>query len=282
MSWEFIIIGTLGLIFIACSEKQPANAIVNHDDEVKESPRFFLNSDGTKTYLSSLTICTKDIPSKARPHSCFGGASTVELYAEGDGFVGFDKESLVMNSLLINGIDLSKDRNLKDNFELGTFPKASDDGKYASWSIGIKSGYHSIDDDLELSGHIVAIKSEELIELTSETFNIKDFESFKLGPVLIQGTRASSKRIKDEINELSATEQDLFEKVIRKSAELGDNPTEDEAREALVGLGLDEEKLMKLVGKVLEYAFLEAFSPSEDPDSTDGISLMVKTDFSTL
>ncbi len=242
------------------------------------------NSDGSKTYISSTTVCASDVPREASNQTCGFGGSSISLYAVGKNFIAIDEESLQVDTLSFNGVDIRKNRKQEDNFKLGSFPKASDDGKYFKWDIDIASGYHR-QGELAIKGSLDAFTSNNLVEEMTKPFKLSDFASFSIGPIQVQGTRASEESPKDFFkNDEDVSEEDLalFEKIISKSKELGDDSSKENTLKMFEGMGLSEEKITQLTSKLFVYMFQEAFSSIDMGGNANEISIKVVGSDTTL
>ncbi len=179
------------------------------------------NQDGSTTRISGVEICSKDVPKDAQHQDCSFGGSAIYFYAEGENFVGLNKNSLSIKRLEVAGKDIRQTRSLEDNFKLGSFPKVSDDGNFVTWSVSIPSGFHSPRNALQIKGSIEALKSEELLSAESSEVKYDSFSDFTLGPITVKGTEikpVQKSEIKDEELLKKLTELDL-DKITVKDAE---------------------------------------------------------------
>ena len=126
-----------------------------------------------------ITVCRplpEELPQGLKP---FGYEQGVKIFylVEGDGLIGINDDSLNIEYIKDGaGRDISKKRNGKDDFELGSFPEASDDGKYLVFSIEIKSNQFGTAESLnikgEIKGHSANVKRdlEIPIDMVSKEF----------------------------------------------------------------------------------------------------------------
>jgi len=264
---------------------QPTQQPLTHKETVQAPVKSTQNSDGSSTYISSVNICSRDVPKEANTQSCGWGGSSIAFYAQGENFVSLDDKSLVIETLNIDGVDRLKNRKQEDNFSMGAFPKASDDGKYLKWELNITDGYHNLQNKLKVKGHLNAYTSQKLLEATSPEFDLKDFASFSLGPIQIKGTKAPEQDVRDFFaNDDSLKEEDLalFEKIVEQSKTLGDNTPEKDAKKLLKDMGISESRIQALMGKLVSYMFKEAFSSLGSANSSDTVGISVTTTSSSV
>lgn len=263
---------------VSCGQtEKPASGIKDKNIVENTAPKFSLNSDDSKTYLSSRTICMKDMPRGVRQSDCFfGNSARLGFYVEGENFVGIDKNTLIINQATINGKDITKNRKLEPNINLQHSPSVSDDGRYISWTVAIEEGYQSVEDEFRISGHVTAFKSKKLQELTSKEFDVNQFNGFKLGEVLVKGTW-NEKNIKKHFLEKSLSDEELrlFEEAIIKFDAFNREPTEKEIEFIMKELGVNKEGFEELAVIFLNNLF--KYEPEENE-----ISLTIKTNFSVL
>ncbi len=272
---------------VASAEKSnPSAPVVSEQasQTIETTRPYSNNSDGSKTYISGITICAAEVPKDAKTQECSWKGSSISFYAEGQNFVSLDKKSLVIETLTIDGKDILKNRKQELNYELGSFPKASEDSKYLIWNINITEGYHSPDAKLKIKGHVNAYTSEKLLEESSAEFNYRDFASFELGPVSIKGTRVDKN---EKVNDFLAQDKNLSEDDIRLLSKIigeNDNYKNDQAKDQAIK-SLEQsvsspEKLQLLMSKLVSYMLTEALSgqTSNQVDESDKFDLTITTD----
>ncbi len=240
-----------------------------------EKEHYVHNSDGSKTYLLGRKICDSETPHEANANDCFN-SSTLYFYAIGYDFAGFDEKSLVIDKLIINDIDARKLSPFRSNTKLASFPYMNSDRSYANWRIEILEGYDTVDDELAISGHITAFKSNDLRELTSESFDINDFESYQLGNFIINGTQ-NNQIFTEFFNSESLTDIEIksIEQFFQKQQELGHRTYQKEFLAGFEELGInikDKDRLFDLVNVYFEIS----------RNYIEGDALILKGHFSTL
>ena len=170
---------------------------------------FTTNSDSSRTYLAGATICSADAPKGRTIAECSDGKSKIYFYAKGSDFIHIDENSLEIESLIVDDVDISKSRTLEDNFELGPFSEVNAERKLAIWSIVIASKYNSVNSRLRIKGRLKAITSSSLATIESSITDLSDFKTFKLGSISVIGSKAHVIK-KDEIEDQEIV--DLMEK----------------------------------------------------------------------
>ncbi len=270
-----IIIFLVFICVVSCKQNEPAVSKATKEEKIniqqKAERKFTTNSDGSKTYLSGRIICKSRLPIFTKTSDCYADESKIHFYAEGRGFdfAGLDIESLVIDKLIINNIDKKQTSNFESNVILDVHPKINAERNYVSWGIRIEEGYNSVKDDVSISGHITAFKSKDLREFTSDSFDINNFDSFKVGDIFIKGSKNSQdfpeyyanshltefeiKRVKEVINKIESYERTL---------------TDEEISSALKELGINNDEQAKVFTQVIHYVL--------DDQSHNDESLVVK------
>lgn len=89
---------------------------------------------------------------------------------EGEGLIGILESNALKIEYIkdINGKDVSRKRNGKDDYELGSFPEASDDGKYLTFSLEVKSNQFGFTDSLNVKGSLVGYAANDKKEIEIE------------------------------------------------------------------------------------------------------------------
>ncbi len=86
----------------------------------------------------------------------------ISYLVEGSDLIGFKDDSLTVTSITTaDGKDVSKKRNGKPAWKQGSFPKATDDGKYGIFSIEISENVFGKTDGLKVVGSIVALSGSD-------------------------------------------------------------------------------------------------------------------------
>lgn len=226
----------------------------------------------TKHYISGMTVCGKNIPDEVKSQTCGFSGSTISMFAVGENFVGIDEESLRIKTFTVNGKDLRQNRSKHDNVELGSFPDVSEDGKYADWDLVVKEGFNNTFSKIRIAGSVDILKSEQLLEKSSRSFDPEDFKSFSVGPVQIKGTEVKqpSKPAKDSS---ASDEQKLLERAVTEMEKLGPEASEEEAKEVLRDMGVSEQEIGKLLGNVMMQMMESMFGNFEPSDDEFSITL---------
>jgi hypothetical protein len=86
----------------------------------------------------------------------------IAYLVEATDLIGFKKDSLSVTSITAaDGKDISKKRNGKPSYELGSFPKTTDDGKYGIFQIKVSENQFGKLDNLKIVGTIVALTGND-------------------------------------------------------------------------------------------------------------------------
>lgn len=93
-----------------------------------------------------------------------GAKLKITYLVEGKGLVNIDNDSLVVEYAKDkNGQDYSKKRTGESEFKLGSFPKASDDGKYLVFELSADINQFSSLGDLNIKASLNAVTSDKSI-----------------------------------------------------------------------------------------------------------------------
>lgn len=266
---KFLLVGA-ALFITGCNEnledKTSEVVTTSYAEANVAEKQFTVNSDGSKTYVSAITVCSADVPDDAAFQNCSFGGSNISFYASGEDFVSIDEESVQLSVLNVNGQNRLKNRKQENNYKLGSFPRISDDGKYAKWSVDIESGFHAVGDELDVKGELTLYKSDTLTELSSKPFNIYDFASFRIGKdIIVGGTQ--------DVPE----QEDLNEEELKKSLDkLTDASSTGELTEK------DMEQAGEVLGGLMSAAFEGMFSGLTNVPDADEVSIQMKANVKTL
>lgn len=111
----------------------------------------------------------------------------ISYLIEGEDLIGVKKNSLEIKSIMTGrGKDISKKRNGKIAYDMGSFPKASDDGKYCVFSIEVDdaSQFGKVE-QIKVNGSIVALLGTKREDKTVEV-NVNEKKETKAGLFSIQ------------------------------------------------------------------------------------------------
>jgi hypothetical protein len=111
---------------------------------------------------------------------------------EGADLIGIKSESLSIDSVLTaDGKDISKKRNGNPSYQQGSFPKASEDGKYCVFSLEVDdaSQFGKVE-KIAVNGSIVALIGSNRQEKTVE-LKVGDKKETKIGPYSIQVSKSN-------------------------------------------------------------------------------------------
>ena len=115
-------------------------------------------ADAAVTIRPVQIISQADVPAGAPQEARsvqFNKGFTVGYLIEGEDIVGVDKKSLIIDHILLpGGKDITKKRNGKDNFEFGSFPQVSDDGKFGFFQIQSEEHVFGKAETLDIKGSI--------------------------------------------------------------------------------------------------------------------------------
>ncbi len=99
----------------------------------------------------------------------FNKGFTIGYLVEGEGIIGFDKRSLTIEHILLpGGKDIAKKRNGKDNFEFGSFPEVSDNGKFGFFQLQSEEFVFGQAEALVVQGSIGVRTASELKTVASK------------------------------------------------------------------------------------------------------------------
>ncbi len=86
----------------------------------------------------------------------------ITYLVEATDLIGFKKDSLTVTSITAaDGKDISKKRNGKPSYELSSFPKITDDGKYGIFQIKVSENQFGKLDNLKVTGTVVALTGSD-------------------------------------------------------------------------------------------------------------------------
>ena len=86
----------------------------------------------------------------------------IAYLVEASDLIGFKKDSLSITSITAaDGKDISKKRNGKPSYELGSFPKTTDDGKLGIFQIKVSENQFGKLDNLKVIGTVVALTGSD-------------------------------------------------------------------------------------------------------------------------
>jgi len=99
----------------------------------------------------------------------FNKGFSIGYLIQGDGIIGVDKESLVIDQILLpGGKDITKKRNGKNNWEIGSFPEVSDDGRFCFFQVTSDEHAFGKAESLDIHGSIGVRTASDL-----KTFSTK-------------------------------------------------------------------------------------------------------------
>lgn len=125
-----------------------------------------------------------DIPFGVRPMGYEPGFHIFYL-VEGDGLIGLDESSVKVEYIKDKaGKNITLKRNGKPDYEFGSFPQASDDGKYLTFSIEGKSNQFGSTDEVKIKGQLIAHIADDRKEFKSE-LNMDSSDPLKMGPFFV-------------------------------------------------------------------------------------------------
>ena len=138
---------------------------------------FFLSTtdcaDAATTAATSTTVTCKPVMISAgaelpasisfRDNPAFYNLGFEITYlVEASDLIGFKKDSLSITSITTaDGKDLSKKHNGKPSYEIGSFPKTTDDGKYGFFQVKVSENQFGKLDNLKILGTIVALTGSD-------------------------------------------------------------------------------------------------------------------------
>ncbi len=188
-------------------------------------------SEEISAVFSQATICSSNYKPSSYSDDCDVGYNSdnkkihsgkLFFFARGYEFISLNQESLIIDSLKIDGVDARRDSEGGENFTLGGLMNQKDDqgNDYLSWSIKVHEGLSPMNSTLELQGSVIAIKGQNFTELESNIFSASDFKSFQIGPVFIRGNEFSDLRygleqVSKKFPDFSVRVVDILEQLIK-------------------------------------------------------------------
>lgn len=167
-------------------------------------------------------ICPESKPDKFSTMACnMGNKSLVSFYVTGENIVGFKDDSLKLSKLMRGKKSLLKNELGEDNYSLGSFAGASEDGKMGDFSIILESGFRDTNGGLDIEGEITVLTGSPIIQKDSKAFNPGKYSDFRVGPVKVfasnEPKKEAKKKSRDELKkeieasgEYSKAHVDLF------------------------------------------------------------------------
>ncbi len=116
--------------------------------------------------LKACTPLPAEVPFDVKPMGMETGWAMAFLI-QGEDLVAVKEDSLEVTTLTLAGKDVANSHSGKPTWEIGSFPKASEDGKYASFTIEGQDALIGRVDQLALTGTIVVKVGGELVTTAS-------------------------------------------------------------------------------------------------------------------
>ncbi len=108
------------------------------------------------------------------------------LMVNGKDMNAFKKDSLSIEYIKTkDGQDISKARGGKANYKMGSFPKATEDGKRAFFSIESSENVFGTIEALQIKGKITALTSSKLETAVTKELEFGKGDSQKIGPFTV-------------------------------------------------------------------------------------------------
>ncbi len=108
------------------------------------------------------------------------------LMVNGKDMNAFKKDSLSIEYIKTkDGQDISKARGGKANYKMGSFPKATEDGKRAFFSIESGENIFGTLEDVQIKGQITALTSSKLETAVTKELEFAKGDSQKIGPFTV-------------------------------------------------------------------------------------------------
>ena len=102
-----------------------------------------------------------DVPFDVKPMGYEPGFE-IGYVVKGEGLASVKKDSLVMDHILTReGVDLAASRAGQPGYEMGAFPKVSEDGRYASFSVKVNQDAFGKVESLALKGSITLLMATQ-------------------------------------------------------------------------------------------------------------------------
>ncbi len=116
--------------------------------------------------VKACTPLPAEVPFDVKPMGIEPGWEMAFLI-QGEDLVAIKDESLEITALALAGKDVTNSRSGKPTWKMGSFPKASEDGKYASFTVEGQDALIGRMDQLTLAGTIVVKIGGELVTSAS-------------------------------------------------------------------------------------------------------------------
>lgn len=101
-----------------------------------------------------------DLPFEAKP---FGHEQGLKIWwlVQSEDLIGFDEESAKVTVMTLDGKDIASSRSGKPTWKLDSFPKVSEDGKYAVFCVECSSDVFGKADAVKMAGSVVALTGSD-------------------------------------------------------------------------------------------------------------------------
>ena len=125
-----------------------------------------------------------DVPFDVKPMGYEPGFE-IGYVVKGEGLASVKKDSLVMDHILTReGVNLAASRAGQPGYEMGAFPKVSEDGRYASFSVKVNQDAFGKVESLAMKGRITLLMATQR-ETASATLATAGGESVQAGPFTV-------------------------------------------------------------------------------------------------
>lgn len=122
-----------------------------------------------------------DMEFQDKPMFC-GESASLALMVESQGLVAIKEDSLKLTSLTLNGVDISANRKGEPSYEIGSFPKVSEDGKYGVFEILINHPVFGQLQKIKAAGTIDLLTSNSLATPADTKVDFSKPFSIVIGP----------------------------------------------------------------------------------------------------
>ena len=125
-----------------------------------------------------------DVPFDVKPMGYEPGFE-IGFVIKGEGLASVKRNSLVMEHILTrDGVNLAESRTGRPAYEMGAFPKVSEDGRYAGFSVKVNQDAFGKVESLALKGSVILLMATQRAT-ASATLTTAGGEPVKAGPFTV-------------------------------------------------------------------------------------------------
>lgn len=137
-----------------------------------------------RVQIRSSAPLPSDVPFDVKPMGYELGFE-IGYVVKGEGLASVKKNSLVMDHIRTrDGVNLAESRTGKPGYTMGMFPKVSEDGRYARFSVKVAQNAFGKVESLSMKGRITLLMATER-ETASAVLAVAGGESVEAGPFTV-------------------------------------------------------------------------------------------------